>query len=246
MKILRFIKGQSKSKFYLSYYFDYANEPCSDEYKMNLIDAFIKVTRTVFNPTSKLKYDILGPGYGISKGSPYLGEKAIRRRFNTKGYSKCQLFSIIDENENTIVQFSTDRLNRPCQYGSLSFKINKSNPSEIIRAFISQLNSSCSIRYGYGYKCFPDLVDGWEVYPTIFGTIKSDSNHRKWDDNLHLVNEGYVKKMHELNILNKEQLNNLNTIEFDSEYKVSSKLKITTLNADKVKIYNLEISNKVV
>ncbi len=243
----RFIRRQKENRYHLAFYFDFEIENPSPSYKEKLTTEFQKLIKGTF-PTANPKFYISGPGYGFSKGSPDIGEKALKNRFQKKGFGNCLGLYINDEKIFLSSGITTQRPNEPGQFAYIGFQKTDVDLNKFLPAIVNKLMAFVNLQYGYGFSCYPDFSHMSEMYPkrTLFSSyFPINKEGYKWRSKLHLIEEGKIKKLHPFNILNPKQLKELEEIEFDEMIELKGDLKIGIIKRENLENNVKKIQNNI-
>ncbi|MEO9532920.1 MAG: hypothetical protein ABJG68_15315 [Crocinitomicaceae bacterium] len=203
-----FKKKSPKTCNYLKLYLNIGKDEYSEKEKEQLVNSFIPTLEEIF-PSINLKYDIGGHGYGISKGDGYFGIKALRSKFEKKGYDN--MYSV-----------TCSALENKIQAGMLFLPARKSNfisfhivaPFEqcvnekLIETVLRNYNQICSVDYGYGYevgKGFVGSVENYEKKGLFSTSLSVNPDQFEFENKLESALAGKIKKIYELNVFNKQQ-----------------------------------------
>lgn len=242
MKI--FNRNPTYTKHYLRIYCNIGKSEYSETEKEQITNCFMQLPMLLFE-TINLKFDISGIGYGISKGGPLIGEKALRRKFEKKGFSKMDGFVAQSKQENYNSGFTTmiyQESNRYLDcYFSWPFSI--PDPYIFVEQIVIQLLKVVKINYGY---CYPtddnhfDLGEGIIKNGLFSTTLSQPESEIKWSKNIYEITMGMIKKLYPINILNTTQIERLKTIEAVKEQELNRELKLWILDNDVARTQSIE------
>lgn len=209
MKLPNFIL----KKFYKNYLKIFANigDPSyPSKQKALIIEQFIELSKNTF-AGSTLKFDIDGKRIGLSKGSPLIGEKALRNKLSKFGYSdvNCVTTAVAKSNMQSHLFFLHQVGERP-SYCEIVFTWNyesdQSNDKAI--SLFCDCSKMVNINYGYAYQAtFNTSLH--ESKTNIVGVTYRPKSELEWDNKIHLIKDGAIKKIYPVNCFNKNQKKNL-------------------------------------
>jgi len=193
-------------------------------------------------------YDISGPGYGISKGSPFIQEKALNNKFIKKGFKNCHGLLIRSKEGDIEISVATEPKARKTQFINLYFNLPLESHqfTPYTESIINQLKKIVNIEYGYGYPTLSSMNNHSENYlqRSIFGSYyKNNEVLIDWENNLGLIEEGIIQKLHHINIVNLAQLEKLSHINFDKIITIDDGINILTLNDNNLKAFKNKVDN---
>lgn len=213
MKLPNFIL----KRFYKNYLKIFANidEPSYTlEQKELIIEKFIELSKNTF-AGSTLKFDIDGKRIGLSKGSPLIGEKALRNKLSKFGYDNVNcITTAVEKSSMQSHLFFLHQIGERPAYCEIVFTWNYESDQSNDRAI--SLFHDCSkivnINYGYAYLAsFNTSLH--ETKTNMVSVSYRPKSLREWDNKIKLIKDGAIKKIYPVNCLNKNQKKNL-TIKF--------------------------------
>ncbi len=216
MKLFGLFKTRLE-KNYLRVYANIGRAEYSERDKRKLSEHFISLAKELYD-SPILKYDITGPGYGISKGSPLLGQRAFDNRIKSKGYSKLDGLTIRAEAH---------------AYSSMFLLLNNAHDPDRLEAYFSwphaqdkalgqavkiirSLSKVMQIEYAYAYPTDNSLNDigEWKNKKGIFSiSLSMPESERIWDRHIREIKTGTIKKVYPINCFNWVQVSQVNGIE---------------------------------
>ena len=210
------LNKRKTEKNYLRIYANMGKGQYSEKDKEKISNRFIKIANDL-NGFSKFKYDISGPGYGISKGSPYLGEKAFVGRIKNKGYSKLTGINIMSKENSYNSRFILMKWPNDMNWLDVCFSwphLDDENLDVSIK-ILENFSEIIQINYAYAYPTHSDLYDLGEriMSKNIFSfSTKTSKPENLWKENIKNIKLGFIKKLYPVNVFNKSQRENLNGI----------------------------------
>lgn len=209
MKLPNFIL----KKFYKNYLKIFANigeSSYTSEHKALIIEQFIELSKNTF-ADSMLKFDINGKRIGLSKGSPLIGEKALRNKLSKFGYNdvSCVTTAVAKSNMQSHLLFLHEVGGRP-SYCEIVFTWNyephQSNDKAI--SLFCDCSKMVNINYGYAYLATIN-TSLHESKTNMVGVTYRPKSVIEWDNKIRLIKDGAIKKIYPVNCFNKNQRKNL-------------------------------------
>lgn len=250
MGIFDFWKKKPLEKNYLRIYANIGQVEYSEEFKEEIIEFFIDIANDL-NECPKLKYDISGVGYGISKSSPFLGEKAFRNRINSKGYSKLTGITIRTDERDYSSHFSIVKWPNNLNWLHVDFCWGYFNDKNLEKAIniLNKLSEIIEIDYAYAYSSDSSLSDSgeWRDSKGFFSiSSKTPKTEILWNKNISKIKSGVIKKLYPINIFNESQSKNLvDVIIPQEEIELNDKNVVWKFKRDTLKELNSKLSNAI-
>ena len=238
------------NKNYLRVYANLNRIEYSEFEKEVLVDLYRNITNQLYH-SAKLKYDIFGSGFGISKGGPLLGEKGFNTRLSKKGYGNLFGTYFYEEVKNFSSGFTllTNRDSGNCVDSFFSWSYEEDKEVKKVEEIVSQISKYMDVQYGYAYSTDKRLIEAFESKTkNIFSvdSISINKSHRLWTNNLHKIEKGKIKELYQINLLSKVQRKQMEGIIPDEVKVFNDELQIWKFKTDKLKKMNGLAKNKVV
>lgn len=236
-------------KNYLKIYGNMASNYLSDEDKKVIVNKFIQMAEKEFE-LSKLKFDISGFGYGISKGDSYRGYKSFKNKIDQKGYKNIDGIRI--ESKDNLHKFGLDffnnlgTINRIEMYFSWPIIRDEGRDNTINK--LQFASKFIKIDYAYAYECDKSLYEIGEgkISKGFFSTTVSNTpDELHWGKHIHEVLSGKIKKIYPINLFNKIQLNYLSGITPDATIQLNNSNEIWCFKKSNLKMMNSKATNKI-
>ena len=245
-----FIKSGKLNKNYLRVYANLNRTQYSESEKESLVDVYLKITKNLYS-SGKLKYDIFGTGFGISKGGPLLGEKAFNNKLSKKGCANLFGLYIFEEVKKFSSGFTllTNRDSGNCIDSYFSWSYEEDKEAKKVEEILSQISKYITVQYGYSYSTDKTLIEAFESKTRkifFFDSISINKNHRLWTNNVHTIEEGKIKELYQINLLNLDQRKKMEEIIPDEIKVFNNELEIWKFKPNKLRKMNSLAKNKVV
>ncbi|MCV2485306.1 hypothetical protein OD917_10250 [Flavobacterium sp. SH_e] len=237
-------------KNYLRIYIDIGKSEYSEDEKKSATELLIDIANNLCND-SKLKYDISGSGYGISKGDGFIGERSLKNKIESKGFKNLFGFTV-HSNDHTYKSgfsiFSNEHvINRIDMYFSWPYEDFKSLDKAI--QIIKMVSDKLKIDYAYAYSDDKTLFENGEgrIKTYIFSSIlKVPEQERIWEDKLLEILKGTIKKLYPINVFNKRQIEGLGNIQPEKQIEVSDENQIWIFDPINLRAENVKVRMKVI
>ncbi|MHC0440340.1 hypothetical protein [Flavobacterium sp. 3-210] len=237
-------------KNYLRVFLNIGKKEYSEEEKKNATELLISIANNLCK-YSKLKYDISGSGYGISKGDGFIGEKSLKNKIERKGFKNLFGFTVHSNDHKYKSGFSIFSneyvVNRIDMYFSWPYEDSKSLDKAV--QIIKMVSEKLKIDYAYAYSDDKTLFENGEVRikTYIFSSIlKVPEQERIWEDKLLEILRGTIKKLYPINVFNKKQIEGLDNINSEKQIELSDENQIWIFDPIKLKAENVKVKMKVI
>jgi hypothetical protein len=241
MKLFDFFQLRKLPKYeknYLKVYANWGKQGHSDLEKQRIIQLFISLSKKLYN-SSSLKFDIYGPGYGISKGTPYFGKKAFDNKLNKFGYKNFDGMTIKAEGEyisSQLIFINLDILS----ILEMCFLWENDSDLDLIKAIdlLTEISDFVDIEYAYAYPTIREMNVSEGIYEKGFFTFSSviPKSEFFWSKNVKKIKEGMIKKIYPINCFNLSQLAQLANIQPDEKYILKNRSEIWVFKSNLVEI----------
>lgn len=237
-------------KNYLRVFLNIGKKEYSEEEKRNATELLIDIANNLCKD-SKLKYDISGSGYGISKGDGFIGEKALKNKIDKKGYKNLYGF-VVHSNDHSyksgfFIYSNEYVLNRMDMYFSWPYE--DSNSIDKTIEIIKVISKKLKIDYAYAYPDDKTLGEIGEYRITYynFSTIsRVPEQEHIWQDKLLEIPTGTIKKLYPFNLFNKNQIEGLSNIVPQKQIKLHDENQIWIFDPINLDIENANVKTKAI
>lgn len=217
-KLLTFFR-KKKQKNYLRIYANWGKPYYSEKEKEELVMFFCKIVKELYAPLP-IKYDILGSGYGISKGGPFLGQKAFDNKLMKKGYKNLYGVTIkqTDEIYSHFILLENDFHGDACRM-ELTFDWPHEQDLKLKKALdlLIEISKKLEIKYAYAYPADIKM----NFYENAYRTYASKSQ-KAWSQRMQEIKDGMIKEICPVNFFNYQQLSKLSNIEPDEKIQLNN------------------------
>jgi hypothetical protein len=178
--------------------------------KEQIFESFIQFSKQLFKD-QKLTFDPDGKKLSLSKGSPSIGEKALRNRidkFGIEDLTGLTIYTKKDYRFGAHISILQQIGERP-DYIDLTIAkplLDKKDYNHRLDLF-SSINKFVKIEYGYSYKAlnYISLIgEGQYRRPFLYPIIQGPNDY--WDDKIQFIKNGQIKRIYQFNCLNSIQL----------------------------------------
>lgn len=250
MGIFNFWTKRPLEKNYLRIYGNIGEAEYSEERKKELVELLVNIANEL-NDYPKLNFDINGIGYGISKGSPFLGERAFRDKIQDKGYSKLIGATIRSEKGEYNSCFNIITWSNDVNWLNLDFSWNYFDDINLNKSImlLKRASKIIKIDYAYAYSSDSSLSDSgeWRVSKRLF-TVSSKMPKKEilWNKNIGKIKSGLIKKLYPINLFNEEQKKNLVGVVLpEEEIKLNDNITLWRFKSNSLQELNSKVSNSV-
>jgi hypothetical protein len=237
-------------KNYLRIFANINKAEYSEDEKKLLTELLISITKINFN-CNKLKYDIEGSGYGISKGDGLIYEKSLNNKLNEKGYKNLSGFKVYSYDDSYKSAFSifsnVNVLNRLDMY--FSWPYNDLESLEKTIEIIKSVSQKLKIDYAYAYPDDKTLFEEGEGRINYIGRssmLSIPEQELKWEDKFSEITTGTIKKLYPLNVFNKKQIEGLRHLTTEKKIQLSDENQIWIFNPSTLDTENTKVTTKVI
>ncbi|MEO1487393.1 MAG: hypothetical protein AAFU57_16730 [Bacteroidota bacterium] len=197
--------------YYLRLYLNISKNDYGND-KKELIDIFISTTNELLS-NYKLKYDIGGSGYGISKGDTLIGIKSLKNKLEKKGFDNLYTLSCYTHKDDIQCQIFFQFKRNP-KFSRVSYivPVNGIDRNKFVEMVIPKFKGSSVINYGYGFSVGKGFLPSSENYlkKSLFSvSSKTNGILYAFEDKVEECLKGKVKDLYEINIWNKKQTERL-------------------------------------
>lgn len=203
-------------KNYLRIYGNIKRTDYNDTDRKELVELVIGIANTL--GYIKLNYDISGQGYGISKGGPFLGEKAFNNRLDKKGYRQLEGISIFSKDHVYKSGFNLFLLPQHVNRLDMYFSWSSVGDEQLEKAIVilKKVAEQVKIDYAYAYPADKSLwEDGEGKFKEHFlggSSLTFPKEEQQWNQQMGLITDGTIKKLYPLNVFNKRQQEQLTDV----------------------------------
>jgi len=231
------------TKNFLRVYANAGKVSYSPSEKEEITDCLISIANTHLGK-NKLKFNISGSGYGISKGSARFGEKSFWNRLKKKGFESMWGINVGSEENNYDSRFILMGPAHPIQYMECSFywSIDKDYNMDFCVNILKQISKITEINYAYAYQVKENMMLGeWYIKKGLFySESKTSPAVRRWNENWAELLDGKIRKLYSVNCFNTQQLEKL------SELKPTEKIPLGNgIEIWKIADIEIERGNKI-
>lgn len=241
-----FNRRNKTTKHLLRIYGNLGQSEYSSDEKMHISECFIATAKELLS-TSDLKYNILGSGYGLSKGSPSFGEKAYRNKIAKKGFEAMWGMWVesrqLKYESNFILMTGQGSLSR--FEGDFSWALETDPKGDLAIEILHRISKVCAIDYAYSYPASNHIILG-EVHVKsgfLVSTAYKPKTEELWDENIGAISVGGIKELYPINFFNPAQLQYLENLIPQERIVVDGGAEIWRISTDEIARKNDSLAN---